>query len=110
MNNQDWTPPPPPQEQNDSMFSDSTRQFYAEEIRKGATKAIVFGLLSLFCCPPIFGYLGFTTAQEVLANIDIYQVETNKKQIAQVGKVLSIVGVIVWVVGFVLRLFLASAG
>lgn len=109
MNNQNWTPPPPPQEQNDSIFSDSTRQHYAEEIRKGATKALVFGILSLFCCPPIFGYLGYTTAQEVLTNIDIYQVEANKKQLAQVGKVLAIVGVVVWVVGFVLRLFLASA-
>jgi hypothetical protein len=110
MNNQDWTPPPPPAEQNDSIFSDSTRQFYAEEVRKGATKALIFGVLSLFCCPPIFGYLGYTTAQEVLVNIDVYQVEPGRKQIAQVGKVLSIVGVVVWTLGVILRVFLGAGG
>ena len=102
MNNPDWTPPPPPQE-NDSIFSASTREHYAEEIRKGATKALIFGILSIFCCPPIFAYLGFTTAQEVLSNIDIYQVEQGKKGLAQAGKVLSIIGVILWIIGVVIR-------
>lgn len=102
MNNPDWTPPPPPQE--DSIFSQGTREYYADEIRKGATKALVFGILSIFCCPPIFAYLGYTTAQEVLANIDIYQIEEGKRGLAQTGKILSIVGVVLWVVGTIARL------
>lgn len=102
MNNPDWTPPPPPQD--DSIFSQGTREYYAEEIRKGATKALIFGILSIFCCPPIFAYLGYTTAQEVLANIDIYQVEEGKKGLAQAGKILSIVGVVLWVFGTIARL------
>ncbi|MDQ3801374.1 MAG: hypothetical protein M3384_18280 [Acidobacteriota bacterium] len=109
MNNQEWTPPPPPPE-NDTIFSDGTREFYAAEIRKDATKALVFGILSLFCCPPIFGYLGYTTAQEVLVNIDIYQVEAGKKAMAQIGKVLSITGVVLWTLGVILRVFLGAAG
>ena len=103
MNNPDWTPPPPPQEE-DSIFSQGTRDYYADEIRKGANKALIFGILSIFCCPPIFAYLGFTTAQEVLSNIDIYQVEQNKKGLAQAGKILSIVGVVLWIIGICIRL------
>ncbi len=101
QNNQEWTAPPPP---DDSIFSSSTRDHYAAEIRNGATKALVFGILSILCCPPIFGYLGYTTAQEVLTNIDIYQVEENRKGLAQAGKVLSIVGVVLWGVGLIARL------
>lgn len=96
----EWTPPPPP---DDSIFSSGTRDYYAAEIRKGANKALVFGILSIFCCPPIFAYLGYTTAQEVLTNIDIYEVEENRRGLAQAGKVLSIVGVVLWVVGTIAR-------
>lgn len=92
------------QPQEDSIFSEGTRQYYAEEIRKGATKALIFGILSIFCCPPIFAYLGFTTAQEVLTNIDIYEVEHTKRGMAQAAKVLAIVGIALWGVGIVLRL------
>ncbi len=106
QNNQEWMPPPPP---DDSMFSQGTRQYYAEEIRKGASKALIFGVLSIFCCPPIFAYLGYTTAQEVIANIDIYQVGENKKGLAQAGKILSIIGVAIWVISFILRIALSAA-
>lgn len=106
QNNQEWTPPPPPQE--DSIFSQGTRDYYAQEIRKGATKALVFGILSVFCCPPIFAYLSFTTAQEVIANIEIYQVEENKKGLAQAGKILAIVGISLWAVSFILRIAAGS--
>ena len=86
------------------MFSAGTREYYADEIRKGATKALIFGLLSIFCCPPIFAYLGYTTSQQVLTNIDIYQVEQNRKSLAQAGKVLSIIGVVLWVIGLIFRI------
>jgi hypothetical protein len=102
MEDPEWTPPPPPQD--DSMFSSGTREFYAKEIRSGATKALVFGLLSIFCCPPIFGYYAYTTAQEVLVNIDVYEVEESKKGMAQAGKILAIVGIVFWVIGIVFRI------
>ena len=101
QNNQEWKPPPPPE---DSIFSSGTREYYAEEIRKGATKALVFGILSIVCCPPIFAYFGYSTAQDDLTNIEIYQVEENKRGLAQAGKVLSIIGVVLWAVGLIARL------
>ncbi len=102
-NNPGWTPPPPP---DDSIFGGGTRQHYAEEIRKGTNKALIYAALSIFCCPPIFAYLGFTTAQEVLTNIDIYQVEEGRRSMAQLAKVLSIVGVVLWVIGMIARVSL----
>ncbi|MGB2751908.1 MAG: DUF4190 domain-containing protein [Pyrinomonadaceae bacterium] len=101
MENPEWSPPPPPDD--GSIFSSGTREYYAAEIRKGATKSLIFGLLSIFCCPPIFAYFGYTTAQEVITNIEIYQVEENKKGLAQAGKVLSIVGIVLWVIGLIIR-------
>ena len=105
MENPEWTPPPPPDD--GSIFSSGTRQYYAEEIRKGSTKALVCGILSIFCCPPIFAYIGYTTAQEVLTNIDIYEVEEGRRGLAQAGKVLSIIGVVLWVVSIFIRVLMA---
>jgi hypothetical protein len=101
QNDAEWTPPPPP---DDSIFSSGTREYYADEISKGATKSLVFGILSILCCPPIFAYLGYTTAQEVITNIEIYQVGEDKRGLAQAGKVLSIIGVVLWVLGIVMRI------
>ncbi|CAN5520349.1 hypothetical protein BH10ACI1_BH10ACI1_15060 [soil metagenome] len=102
MQNTEWTPPPPPQD--DSIFSQGTREYYAEEIRKGANKALIFGILSLFCCPLIFGIMGFTTAQEVLGNIDVYQVGEEKRTMVQIAKVLSIVGMVIWGFSIIARI------
>jgi len=100
--NDEWTPPPPPRDE--SIFSAGTREYYSGEVRKEAMKALVFGLLSIFCCPPIFAYLGYTKAQEVLANIDIYEVEESKRGLAQAAKVLSIAGIVLWVIGVIVRI------
>lgn len=100
--NAEWVPPPPPDD--GSIFSSGTREYYADKIRKDAFKALAFGFLSIFCCPPIFAYFAWSTGQEVLANIDIYEVEEGKKGLAQAAKVLAIVGVILWVVGMIVRL------
>ncbi len=98
-----WTPPPPPDDE--SIFSSGTREYYAEEVRKGSVKALIFGILSIFCCPPIFAYFGISTAQEVIANIELYQVEEGRKGMAVAGKILSIIGIVLWVIGLFIRLF-----
>lgn len=108
MNNTEWTPPPPPQE--DSIFGDGTRQYYAEKIRKDTTKALVLAILSLFCCGLIFGWFAYTTAQEALTNIDVYEVEQDKRGMAQAAKVISIIGMVLWVCGIFARIFFAVAG
>ena len=101
QNQSDWTPPPPP---DDSIFGAGTRDHYAAEIRTGANKALAFGILSIFCCPPIFAYMAYTTAEEVITNIDLYQVEEGKRSLAQIGKALAIAGVVLWVIGVIFRI------
>jgi hypothetical protein len=100
-----WTAPPPP---DDSPFSKDTRDFNAAEIRSSSNKALVYGILSIFCCPPIFAYLAFTTSQEVLANIEIYQVAEDRRGFAQAAKVLAIVGIVLWVLGLIARVALRA--
>lgn len=102
MNQPIWTPPPPPQEDN-SIFSNSTREFYAEEIRKAANKALTFGILSIFCCPPVFAYIAYTSAEEALTNISVYEIGQNHRGKAQAGKVLAIIGIVLFVLGIILR-------
>jgi hypothetical protein len=107
MENPEWTPPPPPDES--SIYSASTRDHYAEEIKKQATKALIFGILSLVCCPLIFSFMGYNAANEALLNIDLYEVGQDKRGIAQAGKVLSIVGAVLWIVSVIIRIMLAIA-
>lgn len=101
-NDQHWTPPPPPDD--GSIFSAGTREFYAAEIRNESTKALIFGILSIFCCPPIFAYLAFSKAQEVIANIGIYEVEEGRRGMAQAAKILAIAGIVIWVVSIIIRI------
>ena len=98
---QGWKPPPPPED--DSMFSAGTREYYAEKVRKDLIKGLVFGILSILCCPPIFAYFAYNTAQEVITNIEVYEVEESKRGLAQAAKILAIVGVVLWVIGLIFR-------
>jgi|SRR5687768_921521 len=104
----EWTPPPPPEE--NMLHSQGTREYYAAEIRSGSNKALVYGILSIFCCPPIFAYLAYTTADEVITNIAVYEVEEGRRGMAQTGKVLAIIGIALWVFGIIVRIALAVAG
>jgi hypothetical protein len=107
MSNPDWTPSSQA-EQEASIFSDSTRDYYAAEIRKKAIQALVLGILSVIFCPLIFGIWGYMTANEVLNNIAIYGVEHDKRTMAQIGKVLSIVGIVLWVLTIIIKILAAS--
>lgn len=91
----------------ESIFSEGTREYYADQIRKDSVKALVFGILSIFCCPPIFAYFGYTSAEEALTNIAVYEVEQSRKGMAVAGKVLCIAGIVLWVVGIILRIAVA---
>lgn len=110
QNDNEWTPPPPPGPEGNALHSQGTLEYYAAEIRSGSTKALIFGILSIFCCPPIFAYLAYTTADEVITNIAVYGVEENRRNMAQVGKVLSIVGIVLWVIGLIFRIIGLTQG
>ena len=102
IENNEWKPPPPPE--NDSMFSSGTREFYAEKIKTEANKALVCGILSLLCCPPVFAFLAINSANEALSDIDLYDVSHDRRGLAQAGKILAAVGIVVWVVGLIFRI------
>jgi len=108
QNESEWAPPPPPQHEN-ALHSQGTLEYYAAEIRSGSNKALIFGILSIFCCPPIFAYYAYTTADEVITNIAVYEVEQNRRGMAQAGKVLAIIGIVLWVIGIILRVTGAMA-
>lgn len=107
MENPQWTPPPPPQD--DSIFSSGTRDHYAQEISKKATQSLIFGILSLFCCGIIFGILGYNAGNEAINNIEIYDVAHDKRGIAQAGKIISIIGLVLWGLSIIVRILLAIA-
>lgn len=92
------------------MFSPQTREFYAGQIRKDSVKALVLSLVGFVCCPPVLAYFAWNTAQEVIMNIDLYQVEEGRKGMAQAAKVLAIVSIALWVLGVIARIFFAAAG
>jgi hypothetical protein len=97
-----WEPPPPPEE--DHVFSFGTREYHAEEIRLRARNAFMFGVLSLMCCGPIFGVLGYLAGNDAVSLIDTYQVEQEKRGLAHAGRVLSMIGLLLWIGTFVLMI------
>ena len=91
------------------MFSPQTREFYAGQIRKDSVKALVLSLVGFVCCPPVLAYFAWNTAQEVIMNIDLYQVEEGRKGLAQAAKVLAIASIIFWVFGVIVLILLLVA-
>lgn len=91
------------------MFSPQTREFYAGQIRKDSVKALVLSLVGFVCCPPVLAYFAWNTAQEVIMNIDLYQVEEGRKGLAQAAKILAIASIIFWVFGVIVRILLLVA-
>lgn len=98
---QEWTPPPPPE---DSIFSSGTREFYAKEARASARNSLIFGILSLFCCGIIFGFLGYSSGTDAINTIDAYDIGHEKRGLAQVGRMLSIIGFVLWLAMIVLSI------
>lgn len=92
------------------MFSPQTREFYAGQIRKDSVKALVLSLVGFVCCPPVLAYFAWNTAQEVIMNIELYQVEEGRKGLAQAAKILAIASIIFWVFGVIVRILLLAAG
>ena len=96
---QPWTPPPPPEDQ---IFSAETREYYAKEIGTRARNSLIFGILSLLCCGLIFGFLGYAAGNDAINTIDTYGVGLEKRGMAQTGRTLSVIGLVVWLASLVL--------
>ncbi len=67
-----------------------------------ATHALIFGVLSLLCCPPIFGILAITKgmeAQKLCREDDRF----TGAGLGLAGVILGIIGIILWGLGLILR-------
>jgi hypothetical protein len=71
---------------------------------------LVFGILSLFCCPLIFGSLAISFANTDLAKMDDGTMDDSGAGLTKAGRVIGIVGLILWACWMVLRVVLAVAG
>jgi hypothetical protein len=68
-----------------------------------AKTALVYGILAFLCCPPILGYQAFKNANVAIDMIDANP-EYQGRGMAVAGKVLGIVAIIVWVLGFLIQM------
>lgn len=55
---------------------------------KAGVEALVFGILSFFCCPLVFGPLAISRGNE------------SRSAMGTAGKILGIVGICIWALGF----------
>ena len=64
---------------------------------------LVFGILSLICCPIIFGVLAIFMGQADLKEMDAGRMDASGRGLTKTGVILGIVGLILWVVGVILN-------
>lgn len=98
-----FIPPPPPA--FDSPFDPRVVAEKAEFINKNSIYALVFATTGLFCCPIVLGVYGYILANSVLENIEYYNVCHDRKILAIIAKVLAGLGIVLWLIGFALKVF-----
>ncbi|UWV47111.1 DUF4190 domain-containing protein [Acetivibrio thermocellus] len=68
--------------------------YYSAESDNAGIQALVFGILSIFCCSIIFGPLAIVKSNE------------SDSTMAKAGRILGIIGLVLWVLGIILRVIL----
>lgn len=86
----------------DSEISRST-----ETVPKGrhpdASQALIFGILSIFCCAVIFGPIAISRANKAIKDIDSDPGYTGR-EMANAGKIIAIVGLCLWGLGILIQI------
>jgi hypothetical protein len=98
---QPFIPPPPPA--GNALYPPDVLARQAAVVASEAKTALILSIIGLFCFGFIFGFLAFRKANEALETIRIYDVAHDKKGLAMTAKVLSVIDIIAWIVGLVLR-------
>jgi hypothetical protein len=75
------------------------------EVANHAKNALIMSIIGFFCLGFILGLLAFRKANEGLQIIDIYQVGHEKRGMLMTAKVLSIIDIVMWAIGLLLRIF-----
>lgn len=70
---------------------------------------LVFGILSLLCCPIIFGLLAVLMGQADLKEMDAGRMDSSGRGLTKAGVIIGIIGVGLWIVWLILR-FTVFAG
>jgi 4-amino-4-deoxy-L-arabinose transferase-like glycosyltransferase len=64
---------------------------------------LVFGILSLVCCPLIFGLLAIFMGQADLKEMDAGRMDPSGRGMTKAGVIIGIVGLVLWVIWMVLQ-------
>ena len=103
-NNDPFVPPPPPVA--NSLYPPEVLAAKAAAAGSDAKNALILSIVGLFCFGFIFGFLAFRKANEAIETIDIYQVAPDKRGLAVVAKVISIIDIVGWAIALLARIFL----
>ena len=101
--NDPFVPPPPPT--GSSLYPPEVIARQAQYAASEAKTALLLSILGVFCFGFIFGLLAFRKANTALETINIYGVVEDKRGMAMTAKVLSIIDIVLWGVGLLLRIF-----
>jgi len=99
--NDPFIPPPPPA--GNSLYPPDVLARQATYAASEAKTALVLSIIGVFCFGFIFGLLAFRKANTALETINIYGVAEDKRGMATTAKVISIIDIVLWGVGLVLR-------
>jgi hypothetical protein len=75
-------------------------------VRKNSLNALLFAVTGFFCCPIILGVYGFILAGSVIETIEYYNVGHDRKKFAVAAKIIAGLGIALWAIGFISRIFL----
>lgn len=106
--NQPFVPPPPPSPYSNSLYPPDVLASKAAHVASDAKTALILSIIGIFCFGFIFGYLAFRKANDALETIQIYDVAHDKKGMATTAKILSIIDIVLWIVGIVVRFTVLS--
>ncbi len=95
-----WVPPPPPT--IDSPFDPRVLADKTEFVNKNSIYALIFAISGFFCCG-LLNIYAFSLANSVIETIDYYSICQDKRALAMTAKVIAIIGIVLWILGLVLR-------
>jgi hypothetical protein len=101
--NDPFVPPPPPTVS--SFYPPDVVARQATYAAKEAKTALALSILGFFCFGFLFGLLAYRKANSALETINIYGIAEDKRGLAMTAKIISIIDIVLWGVGLLLRIF-----
>lgn len=99
-----FVPPPPPT--GNSLFPPDLLARQATYAASEAKTALGLSIFGVFCFGLLFGALAFRKASTALQIMNTYGVAEDKRGMANTARVISIVVMVLWALGLLVRIFL----